>query len=50
MKTLILAAMLALTAGFGIVVASPPAAAHGDGGKCVCHSPINCPCDSAPSF
>ena len=46
MKTWILTAMLALTAGFGAVVASQPAAARGDGGKCVCHSPVNCPCDS----
>ena len=49
-KTFILTAMLALTAVFGVVVASQPAAARVDGGKCICHSPVNCPCDSEPSF
>jgi hypothetical protein len=49
-KTLIFAAMLALTAGFGVVVASHPAAARSEDGKCVCHSPVNCPCKSEPRF
>ena len=49
-KTSILTAMLALTAGFGVVVASQPAAARVYGGKCICHSPVNCPCASEPTF
>ena len=49
-KTLILTAMMALTSVFGVVVASQPAGARVDGGKCICNSPVNCPCDSEPSF